>query len=184
MSQSKDQYYSDEKKIYREGFGKVLKSIREEVGFSIRKLAEESGLSASYLSYIERGIHGPPSAEVIFKLSAALRASSDILLAEAGLLDPEVRDAIKRYPEKIANSIRIADEKNAWAEMGFVGLILIASFFLNADFKKEDKKNTRQTYKELKMILKQEGITPEEEKNAFEKASGVIKLWEQDMKGR
>jgi transcriptional regulator with XRE-family HTH domain len=77
-----------------ENLGEYLREQRESAGLSLRKLAEQTGVSNPYLSQIERGLRRP-SAEVLQQLAKALRISAETLYVRAGILDPndaEVRN--------------------------------------------------------------------------------------------
>lgn len=60
--------------------GEIIKAKRQEAGLGLRAAAEESNISASTLSRLERGIGSAPDAETITKLSKWLNASVDDLL--------------------------------------------------------------------------------------------------------
>ncbi len=60
--------------------GEIIKAKRQEAGFGLRAAADESGISASTLSRLERGIGAAPDAETMSKLSEWLQASVDDLL--------------------------------------------------------------------------------------------------------
>ncbi|HEU4514412.1 MAG TPA: helix-turn-helix transcriptional regulator [Nocardioidaceae bacterium] len=70
-----------------ENLGDYLREQRESAGLSLRKLAEQTGVSNPYLSQIERGLRRP-SAEVLQQLAKALRISAETLYVRAGILDP------------------------------------------------------------------------------------------------
>jgi transcriptional regulator with XRE-family HTH domain len=74
-----------------EAFGAFIRSQRKLANLTLRQLAELTSLSNPYLSELERGMH-QPSVRVLRQLSNALNLSGEILLAEAGLLDPDRRD--------------------------------------------------------------------------------------------
>lgn len=57
-----------------------IKSLRLQKGYSINELSEKSGVSKSYLSYMERGIQTNPSLQVLSKLAKTLGTSVDDLL--------------------------------------------------------------------------------------------------------
>lgn len=84
--------------------GEFIKSQRETAKISMRRLADQSGVSNPYLSQIERGLR-KPSAEILGQIAAALQISAESLYERAGLLDPEgtprggVRDAIAIDPK-------------------------------------------------------------------------------------
>ncbi|ALC82380.1 MULTISPECIES: HTH-type transcriptional regulator SlrR [Bacillus] len=52
--------------------GKVIRIYRRRKGISINHLAEISGVSKSYLSKIERGVHVNPSVQFLKKISSTL----------------------------------------------------------------------------------------------------------------
>lgn len=60
--------------------GEIIKAKRQESGLGLRAAAEESGISASTLSRLERGIGAAPDAGTMRKLSIWLDASVDDLL--------------------------------------------------------------------------------------------------------
>ncbi len=71
-----------------EAFGAFIRSQRKLANLTLRQLAELTSLSNPYLSELERGMH-QPSVRVLKQLSDALHLSAEMLLAEAGLLDPD-----------------------------------------------------------------------------------------------
>ncbi|GIP33944.1 helix-turn-helix domain-containing protein [Paenibacillus sp. J2TS4] len=66
-----------------------LRQMRKKQGFTIREVANRSGVSPSYISQIENGQRGIPSPEVLLKLSNGLNTSYAVLMQEAGYLQPE-----------------------------------------------------------------------------------------------
>lgn len=64
-------------------FGKVLRSVRKEVGLTQEQLAHEAEIDRTFVSLIERG-ERQPTIRVLFKLAAALHvpASHLIVLTE------------------------------------------------------------------------------------------------------
>ncbi len=69
--------------------GEFIRAQRERANLSLRRLAENAGISNPYLSQIERGIR-KPSAEILKNLSRALEISSNTLYRRAGLIDEEM----------------------------------------------------------------------------------------------
>lgn len=53
---------------------------------SVRKLADQAGISNPYLSQIERGLR-KPSAEILMSIARALGIRTESLYERAGLLD-------------------------------------------------------------------------------------------------
>jgi len=86
------------RKPRRKAAAKQPKSIGEYVRLqrnladkSLRKVAEQTGISTSLLSDIERGIR-QPSRAILGSLAGALRLSADTLNLQAGVLDPQDAD--------------------------------------------------------------------------------------------
>jgi transcriptional regulator with XRE-family HTH domain len=52
-------------------FGKNVKKVREQKGWSQDRLSEETGLHRTYISGIERGVRNP-TIEIVQQLSTAL----------------------------------------------------------------------------------------------------------------
>jgi transcriptional regulator with XRE-family HTH domain len=75
-----------------ETFGDVLKHWRGRAGLSLHQLEEAVGMSATNLSRIERGLVGPPTAEWLDKLAAALGAPRSRLYRAAGRIPPSEED--------------------------------------------------------------------------------------------
>jgi transcriptional regulator with XRE-family HTH domain len=74
--------------VQMEAFGSFIRSQRKLANLTLRQLAELTSLSNPYLSELERGMH-QPSVRVLKQLSDALNLSAEMLLAEAGLLNPD-----------------------------------------------------------------------------------------------
>lgn len=67
--------------------GVWVRHARKEQGLSQRALADQSGLSRSYVCDIERGRGSEPSLSTMDKLAAALGASRADLMHAAGFID-------------------------------------------------------------------------------------------------
>ena len=82
--------------------GEFIREQRNLGQLSLRKLAEQAGVSNPYLSQIERGVR-KPSAEILRQIARALEISSEELYVRAGILDertdqPGVRGAVRADP--------------------------------------------------------------------------------------
>ncbi len=81
--------------------GSFIKEQRTRSAMSVRKLADQAGISNPYLSQIERGLR-KPSAEILKSLARALEIRTESLYERAGLLDnvdhSDVEDAIASDP--------------------------------------------------------------------------------------
>lgn len=60
--------------------GEKIKRLRLEKKYSISELSEKAKVSKSYLSYIERGIQGNPSLQVLSRLADNLDTSVEYLM--------------------------------------------------------------------------------------------------------
>lgn len=78
--------------------GDYIREQRERSAMSLRKLADQAGISNPYLSQIERGLR-KPSAEILKSIARALSIRAEALYERAGLLEPieapGVTDAIE-----------------------------------------------------------------------------------------
>jgi transcriptional regulator with XRE-family HTH domain len=91
--------------------GAFIRAQRELANLSLRTVAERAGISNPYLSQLERGLHAP-SVRVITSLARTLRIRPDVLLEQAGMVDPEDSDADDYATERaIARDKRLNDEQ-------------------------------------------------------------------------
>jgi transcriptional regulator with XRE-family HTH domain len=91
-----------------EAFGAFIRSQRKLANLTLRQLADLTSLSNPYLSELERGMH-QPTVRVLRQLSDALNVSAEMLLAQAGLLDPDGQSeagAQRPVPESVERAIR------------------------------------------------------------------------------
>lgn len=116
--------------------GVWVRRARQEQGLSQRALADQSGLSRSYVCDIERGRGAEPSLTTLDKLAAALGASRADLMRAAGLIDralvPRESDDERRLLSVYRdlseagklNIMRYArfihQEEHAWTQASFV----------------------------------------------------------------
>lgn len=77
----------------------------------LRKLAESIGISATYLSKIERNELAPPAEERIIDLARALDLEADNLLTLARRLPPDVRTYIEDHPDEVTALIRLLRDR-------------------------------------------------------------------------
>lgn len=68
--------------------GDYIRRQRELANVSLRKMAEQSGISAALLGEIESGIHNP-SQTILQSIARGLRLSAETLYLQAGVLDPQ-----------------------------------------------------------------------------------------------
>jgi transcriptional regulator with XRE-family HTH domain len=74
--------------------------------YSLRQIAARIGVEPSYLSKVERGKEAPPSEERIRALAHELREDPDALLALAGKISRDLREAICQRPRILPPLIR------------------------------------------------------------------------------
>jgi transcriptional regulator with XRE-family HTH domain len=97
-----------------------LKDMRKLKGFTIRELADRSGVSAAYISQLENGNRGIPSPEVLMKLSEGLNTSYSELMDIAGYLESSPSE--QQYQSNPVNLRRFLREN----ELMFDGFVLTA----------------------------------------------------------
>ncbi|KRE69852.1 helix-turn-helix transcriptional regulator [Paenibacillus sp. Soil750] len=95
-----------------------LRDMRKMKGFTIRELADRSGVSAAYISQLENGNRGIPSPDVLMKLSEGLNTSYSELMDIAGYL--ESSQANQQFESNPVNLRRFLREN----ELMFDGFIL------------------------------------------------------------
>lgn len=84
-----------------------LRSLRKSKGFTIREVADRSGVSTAYISQLENGNRGIPSPEILMKLSEGLNISYADLMSLAGYLeDPSEPYDAQRYPLNLRRLLR------------------------------------------------------------------------------
>jgi transcriptional regulator with XRE-family HTH domain len=95
-----------------------LRDLRKLKGFTIRELAERSGVSTAYISQLENGNRGIPSPDVLMKLSEGLNTSYSDLMEIAGYLENPAR--AEELPSAPVNLRRFIREN----ELIFDGMLL------------------------------------------------------------
>ncbi|WLR54248.1 helix-turn-helix domain-containing protein [Mesobacillus subterraneus] len=90
--------------------GETIRSLRLEKNYSISELSEKANVSKSYLSYIERGIQGNPSLQVLSRLADNLDTTVEYLMGQqnmkaarmpvddewVGLVDEAIKNGISK----------------------------------------------------------------------------------------
>lgn len=110
-------------------FYEQLRDMRKMKGFTIRELADRSGVSAAYISQLENGNRGVPSPDVLMKLSEGLNMPYTELMQIAGYLEkthgkkdenyvrPKVN--LRRFlqeNELIFDGIELTEQDKEWIE--------------------------------------------------------------------
>jgi transcriptional regulator with XRE-family HTH domain len=71
----------------RSSIGDYIRRQRQLANVSLRKMAEQSGISAGILRQVESGLLNP-SQTIVQSIAGALRLSAETLYLQAGVLDP------------------------------------------------------------------------------------------------
>lgn len=87
-------------------FGPHIRETREAKGFGLRELARLIEVEPAYLSKIEREIFAPPSEALIVRIAGHLGEDPDRLLAMAGKIPSDVKDAIIQSEGELAKLVR------------------------------------------------------------------------------
>ena len=77
-------------------FGGVIRKRRIELGIGLMDMSERLGISAPYLSRIERDLESPPRDELIERAAAILGLQMDDLFVKARRLPPDMRDDMEK----------------------------------------------------------------------------------------
>ena len=94
-----------------QAFGEFARTRRETLretdrSYSVRQVAGRIGVEPSYLSKVERGHVPPPSEETVIRLADVLGEDPDVMLALAGKVSSDLKEAIRRRPRLFAELIR------------------------------------------------------------------------------
>ena len=95
----------------KDGFGAYLRKQRLELlkgspAYSVRRVAASIQVQPSYVSKVERGEVAPPSEATIVRWAEVLGEDPDVLLALAGKVSADLREAIVKRPKVFAQLIR------------------------------------------------------------------------------
>jgi CheY-like chemotaxis protein/DNA-binding XRE family transcriptional regulator len=88
--------------------GRQIRSLRIDKGIGLRELARQVNVTAVAINNIEKDKVKKPSPYLIKKIASVLEYSSDLLLAKARMIDPEVEQVIIRRPTIIPAFLRTA----------------------------------------------------------------------------
>jgi transcriptional regulator with XRE-family HTH domain len=103
-----------------------LKDYRKLKGYTIREVADRSGVSSAYISQLENGNRGIPSPEILMKLSEGLNISYSELMARAGYLEHADSMPLSKAPinlrrflrdnDLIFDGIQLTEQDKEWIE--------------------------------------------------------------------
>lgn len=93
------------------GFGQLLQGARKANRMKLRDVAEQTGLSISYLSDIEHGRKKAPSLDIVKKIEALLSTGGELLrTAQHEMnLGSEFKTIIGRRPELSLGLLRVTE---------------------------------------------------------------------------
>ena len=89
-----------------QGFGATIRELREEKHIGLRQFARMLGVSATYLSKIERDELPPPAEERVKEIARLLERDPDELLALAGKVASDLGAIIRERPREMASFLR------------------------------------------------------------------------------
>ena len=89
-----------------ERFGALVRRLREERDIGLRPFARMIGVSATYLSKIERDELPPPAEERVKEIARLLERDPDELLALAGRVASDLGAIIRERPREMASFLR------------------------------------------------------------------------------
>lgn len=89
-------------------FGDVLREKRMAKGISLRKFADQVGVSPTYLSQVEQNNMDPPTAERVRKMAEILSENADELIALAGRVPEDLPKIIQKQPTQMPELLREA----------------------------------------------------------------------------
>lgn len=87
-------------------FGAALRRWRRKRGWSGRELARRAEVSTTHYSYLELGRVNPPSEDCCLRFALALDLAPAEVLAAAGRVPAEVREAFRRHPCELLTCAR------------------------------------------------------------------------------
>jgi transcriptional regulator with XRE-family HTH domain len=92
--------------------GAFIRAQRRLANLSLRQMADLAHVSNPYLSQLERGLH-EPSVRVLQSIGRALDISAEVLLAQAGILDPDDTDHAEPPSTEVAirSDMQLTDDQ-------------------------------------------------------------------------
>jgi transcriptional regulator with XRE-family HTH domain len=124
----------------KKNFGRTIKDLRKERGFSVNKFAKMVDVSHTSIQLLEKGETAAPKEKTIKRMAAILDQDPDKLLALAGKVDSELLKRILDAPEivRTLKKFTIKEIKDRLTDEGSL---------LTTDVK-SDNKNFKQEAKE------------------------------------
>ena len=98
------------------GIGGYIRRQRQLANVSLRKMAEQSGISAAVLNEIEKGLRDP-SGTILQSIAKALRLSAETLQLQAGVLDPKDAEELDTVREIRRDPYLTEHQRNTLVEI-------------------------------------------------------------------
>lgn len=92
----------------KETFGVRVRRRRMEKNITLRRFAELMGVSATYISQVERDEFKPPVEEKIREIARLLDENEDEMLALADKVPSDLPGIIQKHPKEVAAFLRTA----------------------------------------------------------------------------
>ncbi|MGM9571317.1 MAG: helix-turn-helix domain-containing protein [bacterium] len=118
----------------RKNLGELIRKIREEKGWSQRKLSLASNISNTTISRIEKGETKSPDVDTLKKIAIHLNTSYDELMASAGYIQEPI-NTIPELPDNLPFKPTARDKKQYKDYMLKAG----ENFFYNDEYSEDDK---------------------------------------------
>ena len=93
-------------KTSEETYGELTRRLREEKDYGLREFAKLLGVSATYLSQVERNELPPPAEERVVRTAELLEQDKDELLGIAGRVGSDLEEIILAKPRGTADLLR------------------------------------------------------------------------------
>ena len=97
----------------KQTFGQVLRKARLERKFSLRKFAEQVGVSPTYLSQVEQDNVMPPTADRVKRMAELLGENPDEWIGLAGRVPEDLPGIIQQQPKEMPELLREASGLSA-----------------------------------------------------------------------
>jgi PTS system nitrogen regulatory IIA component len=109
-------------------FGAALRIFRTDAGLSLRRLAEQVGVSNAYLSRIENGHDAPPTPDRLVAIARALGLPPSLLLELAHKINPNIAGYLERVPTAAELFLDVARRGLTAAQLARVKAFIDAEF--------------------------------------------------------
>jgi len=93
------------KKSGKKSFGSLFKELRQENGFSIKKLGAKLDINYSYISKLENN-HTVPSEDFIRKIAGIFDYDQEELMLRAGKIPDDIVDILRNNPKEAVKFLR------------------------------------------------------------------------------